>query len=125
MFIEIIFLIIGVGSIVTVSRQRGGTPLLWGPLALGGYFGLKYLMREFALFPVPAGQEGGLNLVRFFISVGYICLLYLIVRFGLGRSKTKPGKKWVCPDCKYLNSEIATNCEACGREYKDAEQAAP
>jgi hypothetical protein len=119
--IEIVFLIIAVGSIATVSRQRGGNPFLWGPLALGGYFVLKFLMRELDLFPVPAGQEGDLNLVRFFIGIGYVCLLYLIVRFGLGRSKTKAGGKWVCPVCKYLNSEIATNCEACGREYKDAE----
>jgi hypothetical protein len=119
--IEIVFLIIAVGSIVTVSRQRGGNPLLWGPIALGGYFALKILMRELGLFPVPEGQEGDLNLVRFFIGVGYICLLYVFVRFGLGRSKARAGQKWVCPACKYLNSEIATNCEACGREYTDAE----
>lgn len=119
--IEIVFLIIAVGAIATVARQRGGNPWLWGPLALGGYFLLKLGMREFNLFPLPPGQEGDLNLVRFFIAIGYICLLYLLVRFGLGRTKTKAGGKWVCPKCKYLNDEIATNCEACGQAYEDAE----
>jgi hypothetical protein len=119
--IEFVFLIIAIGAIVTVSRQRGGQPLLWGPLALGGYFGLKFLMIKLALFPAPPGEAGDLNVARWAISIGYVCLLYLIVRFGLGRSKAKAGGKWVCPSCQFLNSEIAVKCEACGRDYKEEE----
>jgi hypothetical protein len=119
--IEIVFLIIAIGAIVTVSRQRGGNPLIWGPLALGGFFGLKFLMIKLGLFPAPPDQAGDLNFARLAIGYGYIALLYLIVRFGLGRSKVKAGGKWVCPSCKFLNSEIAVACEACGKEYKDEE----
>ncbi|MBM3311810.1 MAG: hypothetical protein FJY80_09905 [Candidatus Aminicenantes bacterium] len=119
--VELVFLIISVGSISVVSRQRGGNPLLWGPLALAGYFLLKLGMRKFNLFPLPPGQEGDFNLVRSIISVGFVCLVYLFVRFGLGRTKAKAGGKWVCPDCKYLNDEIATNCEACGKAYQESE----
>ena len=62
--VEIVFLIIAIGAIVTVSRQRGGNPLLWGPLALGGYFGLKFLMIKFDLFTAPPVQVGDLNFAR-------------------------------------------------------------
>jgi len=117
--IEIIFLIVAVGSIYIVAGQRGGKGVLWALIALGGYFGLKYGMRWLNLFPLPPGSEAEINFVRFFVAFGFVLLIYLIVRFGLGRSKPKAGGKWVCPDCKFLNDEIATNCEACGRAYRE------
>jgi len=109
---EIIFLIVVVSAIANFARGRGGSPVLWGILAVCGYLGFMWglaLALGFAgirdsILPLVAGW-------------GWLGAVALWTRFGLGMSKDKPDGMWNCPNCRMLNQHYAVVCEACQTPY--------
>jgi len=87
-----------VGYIVNVARGRGGKPWLWGVTAVAS--GL--ILMPFVPFGLLIGNA----------------LVFLWVRFGLGRGGQQPGMRWSCPECRFLNERYAVVCEACNKPWK-------
>jgi hypothetical protein len=115
---EIGIIIIALVSIGWYARLRGGSPLIWPLVAAGGY--IFFLKLGPKLFPIPEGES--FNLPRFLLMWGWVVAVFLFVRFGLGRRKVKPGGKWVCPKCAFLNSELAVVCEMCDEPYTEPQE---
>jgi hypothetical protein len=116
--VEIAALIIAVIAVVGYARARGGRPITWGMMAAGGYVVILFVSR-WILFP---SQDDGNNYSGILLGWVWIVAILLFVRFGLGWRKLKPGAKWVCPKCTFLNSELAVVCEMCNEPYTEPQQ---
>ena len=114
--IELIGLVIIVSSIAAYARGRGGSPWLWGSLALGGYILIELL--TFAATRLILGETN--PLLPLILSWGWVGAVALYARFGLGHSQPKPGSMWNCTNCKYLNQRYAVVCEACKQPYAES-----
>ncbi len=116
--VEIAALIIAVIAVVGYARARGGRPVIWGIMAAGGYVIILFVTHWIAS---PSEREGS-GYAGTFLGWVWIVAILLFVRFGLGRRKLKPGAKWVCPRCTFLNSELAVVCEMCNEPYTEPEE---
>ena len=116
---EFVLLFLAAGAITAIAKRRGGREWLWGGAAFIGYVAVKIGVVLTGLFSGPAYEEGGFNIFQNMIAVAWVAATWLAARFGLGRGKEKPGQKWNCPSCNYLNMEDAVVCEACSAPYKD------
>jgi hypothetical protein len=116
---EIVLLMVAAGGIGAYARGRGGNPIVWGTLGVGGYVVIAYLgpviMASLAR-PVDPSD-------RIWLVVGGAAWLGIIAfsaRFLLGRSLEKPSGMWSGSNCKYLNQHYAVICEACQQPYAKA-----
>jgi hypothetical protein len=116
--LEIVFLIIALTAIGWYARIRGGSPVIW-PLIAGAGFAFFFIFGPI-LFPPPPYETFSLG--QLLMKWGWIVAVFFIVRFGLGRGKVKPGGKWVCPKCMFLNSELAIVCEMCKARYTEPKE---
>jgi len=116
---ELFLLFLAAGGITAIAKRRGGQEWLWGSIAFIGYVAVKIGVIVAGLFSGPAYEEGGTNVFPLLSAVAWVAATWLAARFWLGRSKEKPGQKWNCPSCNYLNMEDAVVCEACSTPYKD------
>jgi hypothetical protein len=109
----IIFLIIATGGISAYARGRGGNPLVWGGIAVGGYV-LAVLVVPATFGVSPDSDE------RYWFMAGGLAWMGAVAfcaRFLLGRSRMKSSRMWTCPNCKYLNQHYAVICEACKHPF--------
>jgi hypothetical protein len=107
--IEIFLLIGAVSGIASFARGRGGSPWLWGTVAVLGY-----------VFTLLVGSALTRSQYPFAIAVvawGWIGGVALYTRFMLARGRGGPSGSWTCPECKVLNRSYAVLCEACGEPY--------
>jgi hypothetical protein len=109
---EIIVLIVVVSAIANFARGRGGSPAVWGVIAVVGYLGFIWGL---ALALGVAGING--SVLPLVAGWGWLGAVALWVRFGLGRGKEKPSGMWNCPNCRMLNQHYAVICEACQTPY--------
>lgn len=110
---EIILLIVVSSAVAAYARARGGTPWIWGFIAVSGYLVLNYAVP--GVFRIRADSD-----LRFGILVAgfsWMGVVALCARFLLGHGRAKPGGMWSCRNCKYLNAHYAVLCEACQRPY--------
>ena len=110
--LEIIILAVVVSAIANLARGRGGSPWVWGTIAVVGYLGFMWGL---AIAIGMAGSTGSiLPLVAGWAWLGAVALW---TRFGLGMKKDKPEGMWNCPNCRMLNQHYAFVCEACQTPY--------
>ncbi len=113
---EIVLLILAAGGIGAYARGRGGNPIVWGSLGVGGYVVLAYLGPVImASFAHPVDPNYRLWLVAG--GAAWLGIIAFCARFLLGRSLEKPSGMWSCANCKYLNQHYAVICEACKQPY--------
>ena len=103
--IEIIGLIIAIGTIARIARRRGGYPWLWGGLALGGYLSAAFLFT--LLLP---------DLVSVYLLVGWGWVgLMMLAAYLTGGIRTA-GVSWQCHQCGLYNDPSTLICD-CGQAY--------
>jgi len=117
---EIVLLFLAAGAITAIAKRRGGTEWLWGGASFIGYMAVKIAVAKAGLFSGPAYEEGGINIFQHLSAVAWVAATWMAARFWLGRGKEKPGQKWNCPSCNFLNQEDAVVCEACSKPYQDS-----
>jgi len=113
---EIVLLILAAGGIGAYARGRGGNPIVWSTLGIGGYVVIAYLGPVIAAsFGRPVDPDSRIWLV---LGGGaWLGVISFCARFLLGRSLEKPSGMWSCSNCKYLNQHYAVICEACKQPY--------
>jgi hypothetical protein len=116
---EIVLLIVAASGIGAYARGRGGNPIVWSALGVGGYVVIAYLGPVImASFARPMDPND-----RVWLVVGgaaWLGIISFCARFLLGRSLEKPSGMWSCSNCKYLNQHYAVICEACRQPYAKA-----
>jgi hypothetical protein len=113
---EIVLLIVAPGGIGAYARGRGGNPIVWGSLGVGGYVAIAYLRPVImASFARPLDPNDRLWLVAG--GAAWLGIIAFCARFLLGRSLEKPSGMRSCSNCKYLNQHYAVICEACQQPY--------
>jgi hypothetical protein len=113
---EIVLLIVAAGGIGAYARGRGGNPIVWGSLGVGGYVVIAYLGPVIiASFARPVDPDYRLWLVAG--GAAWLGVIAFCARFLLGRTLEKPSGMWSCSNCKYLNQHYAVICEACRQPY--------
>jgi hypothetical protein len=113
---EIILLMVAAGGIAAYARGRGGNPILWGSLGVGGYVLIEYL-GPFIMASLGRPLDSDSRLWLFVVAAAWVGVVAFCARFLLGRSREKPSGMWSCPNCKYLNQQYAVVCEACSQPY--------
>jgi hypothetical protein len=113
---EIILLVVAAGGIAAYARGRGGNPILWGSLGVGGYVLIEYL-GPFIMASLGRPLDSDSRLWLFVVAAAWVGVVAFCARFLLGRSREKPSGMWSCPNCKYLNQQYAVVCEACSQPY--------
>lgn len=118
--IEIVGLALVLIAIGWYGRVRGGSPVIWPLVAGAGYvFSLFFFTPKF----YPSSSLDSLAFNRSLFGWGWIIAVFLFLRFIVGRTRTKPERKWVCPKCMFLNSELALLCEMCKERYAEPQEA--
>lgn len=118
---EIFLLIAATTAITAYARGRGGSPWLWGALTVGGYL-LALFVAQFISVLIWREPNPVLAMV---VSWGWVGVVALYTRFGLGAGKLKPSGMWTCSNCKYLNAHYAVICEACRQPYAESRKNRP
>jgi hypothetical protein len=108
--IEIFLLIGAVGAIASFARGRGGSPWVWGTLAVFGY------VATLLVVSVVAGTR--YPLAAWITAWGWIGLTAVYTRFIMGRGRAVASGSWTCPECSVINRSYAFLCEACGQPYR-------
>ncbi len=103
-------------AIATYARGRGGSPWLWGSVAVGGYVLLVYGL----ILAAGSGPLSGWRIELLAAGWAWMGLVALYTRYGLGARQLNPGSMWTCTNCKYLNGRHAVICEACQRPYSES-----
>ena len=111
--IEIVFLIICTTGIAAYARARGGNPVYWSALSVGGYILIVYVLPT-ALRLAPHSET---RFWMFPAGLGWMGVMALCTRFLIGSGRPKPSGMWVCPNCRFLNQHYAVLCDACQRPY--------
>lgn len=113
---EIVLLIVAGGGIAAYARGRGGNPVVWGALGIGGYLGIEFfgplVMRSLGS---PLTRDS--TVWVFVVAAGWLGIVAFSARFLLGSTREKPSGMWSCRNCKYLNQAYAVVCEACQQPY--------
>ncbi len=113
---EIVLLIVAAGGIAAYARGRGGNPIVWGGLGVGGYAFLNYVLPVILIYlHRPLNSDSRMWL--FMVAAAWVGIVAFCARFLLGSSREKPSGMWSCPNCKYLNQQYAVICEACRQPY--------
>jgi hypothetical protein len=113
---EIVLLIVAAGGIAAYARGRGGNPIVWGSLGVGGYIFIEYLGPVImASLGRPLDADSRLYLLV--VAAAWLGVIAFCARFLLGRTREKPSGMWSCPNCKNLNQQYAVVCEACQQPY--------
>ena len=113
---EIVLLIVAAGGIGAYARGRGGNPVAWGSLGIGGYVVIAYLGPVImASFGRPVDPDSRIWLIL--VAAAWVGIVAFCARFLLGSTREKPSGMWSCPNCKYLNQQYAVICEACQQPY--------
>jgi hypothetical protein len=111
--LEIFFLVVAGSAIAAYARGRGGSPWVWGSVAIGGYF----LLGAVLPFALRVSRESDTFPFFWVAGLGWLGLTTLCARFLLGRGRPAPSGLWVCPNCKMLNAHYSVLCEACRQPY--------
>lgn len=111
---EIVALILSISAIAGFARTRGGSSLLWGGVALGGYLLLLFGVA----FALAFAKRGTDSILPSLAAWAWIGLVALWTRFGIGAGRAKPDGMWVCHNCKFLNQHYAVICEACQQPFE-------
>jgi len=113
---EIVLLMVAAGGIAAYARGRGGNPIVWGSLGVGGYALLNYVVPVILIYlrrPLDADSRMWL----FMGAAAWVGVVAFSARFLLGSTREKPSGMWSCPNCRYLNQQYAVICEACQQPY--------
>lgn len=108
--LEIIGLVISVTAIAGFARGRGASPLLFGSLAVGGFFLIRML-------GMAAGFTGDGALLMTVLSWAWIGAVAFTARFLVGAGRPQPSGLWICSNCHTTNGEHAVICEACRQPW--------
>lgn len=113
--IEIFLLIGAISAIALFARGRGGSPWVWGTVAVIGFVVLRIGGAAFvASFQEVPFEIALLSTIASWIGVG---LVFLYVRFVMGRGRPQPTGMWACTNCTYLNKAGMQFCEACKQPW--------
>ena len=104
--IEIFIVVLGTVAIADAARRRGGSPWLFGVIAVIGYLVVGTAASQ--------GLGQGANLVG---GVLWLGLLYGAVFLLVGKGKTARNT-WYCPECRFFNEPSTLVC-ACGYRATD------
>lgn len=108
---ELVGIAIATSGIVTLALRKGKDPVLFGGMALGGWF----VLRVWTFLP----HRGENWLAIFWIAAWvWVALVGGYLRFVVGAGKPKPDSKWNCANCRYLNDSTAIVCEACQQPWQ-------
>jgi hypothetical protein len=113
---EIVLLIVAAGGIAAYARGRGGNPIVWGSLGVGGYALLNYVVPAI-MMSLHRPLDPDSRMWLFMVAAAWVGIVAFCARFLLGSTREKPSGKWSCPTCKYLNQQYAVICEACQQPY--------
>jgi hypothetical protein len=119
LLMELVVLVVAVATIVAMARTRGASPLRYGLLAAGGWFGLG-LMTWAAVNLLGQGDAATANVITFvglLVQWVYLGAVALAVRFATARGIEGPSGSWSCPQCRSLNQSYALKCDSCGEAW--------
>jgi len=114
---EIVLLIVAAGGIAAYARGRGGNPILWGGIGVGGYAVVNYVV-PVILASLGRHLDPDSRMWLFVGAVAWVGVVAFCARFLLGSTRERPGGMWSCANCKYLNQQYAVICEACQKPYR-------
>ncbi len=104
--IEIFLVVLGTAAIADAARRRGGSPWLFGVVAVIGYL---------IAGSVAAQALGrGANLVGGAVWLG-VCYGAVFLLVGKGKAARNT---WQCPECRFFNEPSTLVC-ACGYRATD------
>jgi hypothetical protein len=112
----ILVLIIAVTGIAALARRRGGSAIIWGIVAAAGAVLFNFILRTAIVGSDLVNQVMLPNVAVFVPGIaawGWIGVVALVVRFGVGSGVPQPAGMWTCSNCKTLNNQSSIYCDAC------------
>lgn len=115
--IEILCICMAVGAIASLARGRGANPILWGTIAVVGYFAWP-----FATAVVLAILKVRESIVPLVVAWMWFGALALFLRYGIGTRFAQPDTDWFCANCKTYNKKSAVMCDACKQTWESQQK---